>query len=101
VLKSISRLQNQLQTPQEKAIAVRARRLISLYSNMEELVRIGVCQWPTPRCDEAVRLWPLIETFLSQDVHDVSKPEEAFTALANILYARCARRSGRCGQESR
>ena len=35
--------------------------------------------------DEAVRLWPLIETFLSQDVHDVSKPEEAFTALANIL----------------
>ena len=86
VLKSISRLQNQLQTPQEKAIAIRARRLISLYSNMEELVRIGAyARGADPEVDEAVRLWPLIETFLSQDVHDVSNPEEAFTALANIL----------------
>ena len=86
VLKSISRLQNQLQTPQEKAIAIRARRLISLYSNMEELVRIGAyAKGADAEVDEAVRLWPLIETFLSQDVHDVSKPEEAFTALANIL----------------
>ena len=86
VLKSISRLQNQLQTPQEKAIAIRARRLIALYSNMEELVRIGAyAKGADPEVDEAVRLWPLIETFLSQDVHEVTNPEEAFAALANIL----------------
>ena len=86
VLKSISRLQNQLQSPQEKAIAIRARRLMALYSNMEELVRIGAyAKGADAEVDEAVRLWPQIETFLSQDVHDVSNPEEAFTALANIL----------------
>ena len=53
---------------------------------MEELVRIGAyAKGADAEVDEAVRLWPLIETFLSQDVHDVSNPEEAFTALANIL----------------
>ena len=41
VLKSISRLQQLLQTPQEREIARKARKLIALYSNMEELVRIG------------------------------------------------------------
>lgn len=86
VLKSISRLQNLLQTSQEKAIATRARRLISLYTNMEELVRIGAyAKGADPEVDEAVRLWPQIENFLSQDVHAVSNPEEAFAALAGIL----------------
>jgi flagellum-specific ATP synthase len=86
VLKSISRLQNQLQSPQEKAVALRARRLISLYSNMEELVRIGAyAKGADPEVDEAVRLWPQIEAFLQQDVHEVTNPDESYAKLETIL----------------
>ena len=86
ILKSISRLQNLLQTAQEKAITLRARRMISLYSNMEELVRIGAyAKGADAEVDEAVRLWPKIEEFLQQDVHDVSNPDDAYAKLEAIL----------------
>lgn len=86
VLKSISRLQNQLQSPEEKAIALRARRLMALYSNMEELVRIGAyAKGADAEVDEAVRLWPQMEAFLQQDVHEVTTPDDAFAKLQAIL----------------
>jgi flagellum-specific ATP synthase len=86
VLKSISRLQQILQTPKEKEIATKARRLIALYSNMEELVRIGAyAKGADPEVDEAVRLWPQLEQFLAQDVFEKSNPEEAFAKLEALL----------------
>jgi flagellum-specific ATP synthase len=86
VLKSISRLQNMLQTSEEKAVATRARRLMALYSNMEELVRIGAyAKGADAEVDEAVRLWPQMETFLQQDVHDVTTPEQAYAQLSAIM----------------
>ncbi len=86
VLKSISRLQQTLQTPEEKAIAVKARKLIALYTNMEELVRIGAyAKGADAEVDEAVRLWPQIEAFLQQDVFDVTTPDGAYEQLAALL----------------
>jgi flagellum-specific ATP synthase len=86
VLKSISRLQNQLQSPEEKAIALHARRLMALYSNMEELVRIGAyAKGADAEVDEAVRLWPQLEAFLQQDVHEVTNPDESYAQLKAIL----------------
>jgi flagellum-specific ATP synthase len=86
VLKSISRLQTLLQTQREKEISTKARKLIALYSNMEELVRIGAyAKGADAEVDEAVRLWPQIEAFLQQDVHEVTTPEAALTTLEAIL----------------
>lgn len=86
VLKSISRLQTLLQGPREKAVATKARKLIALYSNMEELVRIGAyVKGADAEVDEAVRLWPQIEAFLQQDVHEVTTPEGAIAALEALL----------------
>lgn len=86
VLKSISRLQTLLQGPREKEIATKARKLISLYSNMEELVRIGAyAKGADAEVDEAVRLWPQIEAFLGQDVHEVTTPEGALDQLEALL----------------
>jgi flagellum-specific ATP synthase len=86
VLKSISRLQPILQGPREKEIAAKARRLIALYSNMEELVRIGAyAKGADPEVDEAVRLWPQLEAFLSQEVAERWAPEEAFTRLEALM----------------
>ena len=35
--------------------------------------------------DEAVRLWPQLEAFLSQDVHDVTPADDAFAKLEAVL----------------
>jgi len=86
VLKSISRLQTLLQGPREKDIARKARKMISLYSNMEELVRIGAyVKGADAEVDEAVRLWPQIEAFLQQDVHEVTTPDDAMAMLEAVL----------------
>jgi flagellum-specific ATP synthase len=86
VLKSISRLQTLLAGPQERDIARKARKMISLYSNMEELVRIGAyAKGADAEVDEAVRLWPQIEAFLQQDVHEVTTPDDAIASLEALL----------------
>jgi flagellum-specific ATP synthase len=67
-------------------IARKARKLISLYSNMEELVRIGAyAKGADAEVDEAVRLWPQIEAFLQQDVHEVTTPDDAIAMLEAVL----------------
>ena len=86
VLKSISRLQTVLQGPREKEIASKARKMIALYSNMEELVRIGAyAKGADAEVDEAVRLWPQIEAFLQQDVHEVTTPDDALAKLEAVV----------------
>lgn len=86
VLKSISRLTGHLYSPEEKSLAMRARKLMALYSNMEELVRIGAySRGADPEVDEAVALWPKLEAFLTQDVNEATPPDEAFAQLAAIL----------------
>ncbi len=86
VLKSISRLQTLLQSPREKEVSRKARKMISLYSNMEELVRIGAyVKGADAEVDEAVRLWPQIEAFLQQDVHEVTTPDDAVAMLEAVL----------------
>ncbi|MBI1360317.1 MAG: flagellar protein export ATPase FliI [Alphaproteobacteria bacterium] len=86
VLRSISRLTQLLYTADEKQIATRARRLLALYANMEELVRIGAyAKGADPEVDEAVSLWPKIEAFLNQDTNEGVLPSDAFASLDAIL----------------
>jgi len=86
VLKSISRLTSVLYSPEEKSLAQRARKLMALYSNMEELVRIGAySKGADPEVDEAVRQSPKLEAFLSQEVDEATPPDEAFARLSQIL----------------
>ena len=86
VLKSLSRLAGQLYTPETVEVARKARRILSLYSDMEELVRIGAySQGSDPEVDEAVRLAPDIENLLNQSVSDNTSPAVAFFQLAQLL----------------
>ncbi len=86
VLKSVSRLNTTLLSAEEQAIASRARRMMSLFSDMEELVRIGAyARGADPEVDEAVRLNPRLEAFLAQGVRDGVRPELAFAELADLL----------------
>ena len=86
VLKSLSRLASQLYTPETLEIAKKARRVLALYSDMEELVRIGAyARGADPEVDEAVRLAPEIDALLSQNVSDNTPPAETFAKLAELL----------------
>ena len=86
ILKSLSRLASQLYTPETLEIAKECRRLMSLYSDMEELVRIGAyARGSDPETDRAVELAPEFDRILSQPTNDNTPPEQTFAMLADVL----------------
>lgn len=88
VLKSVSRVMPDCQTPEEREITRAARRLLSSYNDMEELIRIGAYQRGSdPELDEAIALNPELERFLAQDKNDATPMEESFARLQGILNA--------------
>jgi flagellum-specific ATP synthase len=53
---------------------------------MEELVRIGAyAKGADAEVDEAVRIWPQLEAFLSQGVTEQTSPADAFAKLEALL----------------
>ena len=86
VLKSISRTLPACQFPPERAIAASARRSLSAYANMEELIRIGAYRAGSdPEVDRAIELNPALEAFLGQDKDDRTPMAQSFERLAGIL----------------
>jgi flagellum-specific ATP synthase len=86
VLKSISRLMPMCHTDDENALIARARASLSLYEEMEELIRIGAYKpGADPGVDEAVRVRPALERLLSQGRHEQTSFDESFAMLAEAL----------------
>ncbi len=86
VLKSISRTMPGCHLPHEREIVRSARRALSAYANMEELIRIGAYRsGADPEVDRAIELYPALEAFLSQDKDDATGLEASFEALSHIL----------------
>jgi flagellum-specific ATP synthase len=86
VLKSISRTMPGCQLPHERDVVSQARQLLSAYSNMEELIRIGAYRMGSdPQIDRAIALNPALEAFLSQDKDEAMSLEVAFAHLSEIL----------------
>jgi flagellum-specific ATP synthase len=86
VLKSISRTMPECQTPPEREVVRQARKVMSAYANMEELIRIGAYrQGSDPDVDRAIVLNPEIEQFLRQGKEEYTSLDDSFTLLAEIL----------------
>jgi flagellum-specific ATP synthase len=86
VLKSISRTMPGCHLPHEREIVQGARRALSAYTNMEELIRIGAYRTGSdPEVDRAIALNPALEGFLAQDKDEFTSLDEAFGRLAGIL----------------
>ena len=86
VLKSISRTMPENQTIPEREVVRQARKVLSSYANMEELIRIGAYrQGADPDVDRAILLNPDIEQFLRQNKDEYTPLDESFTLLAEIL----------------
>ncbi len=86
VLKSISRLMPMCHTAGENALVARAREALSLYAEMEELIRIGAYKTGADNAvDEAVRVRPALERVLAQARDEQCSIEDAFAQLSEAL----------------
>ncbi|MES2907350.1 MAG: flagellar protein export ATPase FliI [Pseudomonadota bacterium] len=86
ILKSISRTMPKCVPAEVSPLLLRARSLMSTYSDMEELIRLGAYRkGSTPEVDEAIAFHPKFEAFLKQGKDEKTGLEEGYQLLAQIL----------------
>ncbi len=86
VLESVSRVSNAVTTGEQRATARAARQLLAARKDVRELVEIGAYVAGTnPRADRALALWPQLETFLQQEIDEITDPRAAWDRLASIV----------------
>lgn len=86
VLRSLSRLASSCLNDQQTALVRRARSILSLHSEMIDMVRLGAYRTGMdPAVDEALRLTPALESVLRQERGARSTYSEAFALLERAL----------------
>ncbi|WHU04791.1 flagellar protein export ATPase FliI [Sphingomonas sp. NIBR02145] len=86
ILKSVSRTLPHCMNDEQNDIRVGARKLLSTYTDMEEMVRLGAYKaGSSPEVDRAVALAPEIEKMLNQGKNDQGNADAAFAALGEIV----------------
>lgn len=86
VLQSISRTMPACNSPEENALVDRARRMMAVYDDMAELIRLGAYRRGSdPAVDEAIELHGPLEEFQRQDVGEQGTLAEGYESLAGIL----------------
>jgi len=91
VLKSVSRTLPHCMNDEQNATRLAARKLLSTYADMEEMVRLGAYKaGSSPEVDAAVALAPQIEALINQGKHEQGNADADFAALAAILGGEAA-----------
>ncbi len=86
ILRSISRTMPGCNSDIENDLVNTARRYLSSYENMAEMIRLGAYRKGTnPEVDEAMNFYEPIENFLRQDKNDCSDISAGYEGLAQIL----------------
>lgn len=86
VLKSVSRTMPKSADPEFYPAIVKAKQLLATYGDMEELIRLGAYrQGSSAEVDEAIRLQPALEAFLSQGKEEKTNLGDGYCALAQIV----------------
>jgi flagellum-specific ATP synthase len=86
VLKSISRVMNNIAEREHIKSAERLRDLLSTYYNSEDLINIGAYKKGSSKeIDEAIQLYPQIISFLKQGTHEKSTMQESINALYALI----------------
>jgi flagellum-specific ATP synthase len=86
VLRSVSRMMPACNSKEENLLVMRARRLLARYEDMAEMIRLGAYRPGTdPEVDEAIKYFPALEKFLSQESHESSDLAAGYAALAAIF----------------
>jgi len=88
VLRSVSRTMPACNTPEQNLLVNKARRIMSTYEDMAELIRLGAYRRGSDaEVDEAIDYYPAIEGFLAQEKTDPAELEHCYAQLAQILGA--------------
>lgn len=86
ILKSISRMMPDCNAEDETAIIKYAREMISIYEDMEDMIRLGAYKRGSdPKVDQAIALHDELYKFLSQGKHEHSTFQFGFLELSQIL----------------
>ncbi len=86
VLKSVSRTMPRAVPEAERPLILEAKRLMSTYADMEELIRLGAYRaGSSPEVDDAIRLHPAFEAFLKQGKEESTSLGQGYERLRAIL----------------
>ncbi|HEY8382418.1 MAG TPA: flagellar protein export ATPase FliI [Microvirga sp.] len=86
VLKSVSRTMPRSADPQYWPAVRQARQVLATYADMEELIRLGAYRaGSSAEVDEAIRLFPQLDAFLSQGKEESTSIGDGYSRLAGIL----------------
>jgi flagellum-specific ATP synthase len=86
VLESVSRVANAVTTSEQRAAAVRLRRLLAAHRDVKELVEIGAyAAGSDADADDAIALLPRINDFLRQDVDSPSEVGRTWLELQELV----------------
>jgi len=86
VLRSVSRTMPGCNSEEQNALVGRTRRLLSLYDDMAELIRLGAYRRGSdPAVDEAIRYFPAIEAFLAQRKDEKTDLDSCYAQLAALF----------------
>ena len=86
VLKSVSRTMPKCNDERENEIVGKARKLLSIYDDMAELIRLGAYRKGSdPAVDEAITYYDKIEDFLKQSPEEACNLATAYKDLEGIL----------------
>ncbi len=85
VPRSVSRVMNDVVSPQRMGQAQNARELLSAHREVEDLLSIGAYKrGSVPRLDDALARMPMLEAFLRQRFDEVTSPEQTENQLRAI-----------------
>lgn len=86
ILKSVSRTMPGCNSEGENTLVSAAKRLLSVYDDMAELIRLGAYRRGSdPAVDEAIHYYPALEAYLSQGKKEATDLETSYRMLAEIL----------------
>ncbi|AIF43759.1 flagellar protein export ATPase FliI [Virgibacillus sp. SK37] len=86
ILKSISRIMNQITEREHKNFAQQMRALLAVYEENSELIQIGAYKRGTdPEIDRAINFYPKIQSFLKQEVFETVSLEDSINKMKALL----------------
>ena len=86
VLSSISRTMPKCNSEYENKVVNRARSLISQYTDMEDMIRIGAYKAGSdPQVDESIKYIDEINKFISQNYNEKETLKDSYAKLSKII----------------
>lgn len=86
VLSSVSRVMSEVTSPEQQALARKARQILATYRNAEDLISVGAYQSGSDaRIDRARQIEPALQAYLAQPRGEVTRLEDGFERLRGVL----------------